>query len=220
MNNLVNPNDTVYEVNKQIEVTPMMQLIDLNGTRVNFQSDFTVSVSDPTKQILVAIVNQNQLDEGGKLTFEPTDHTGKYSRRVTYLEKTHLNHYIAVKKMDKDEIPIECSVIVKLKEIKPREENVSQEEISKLTSISNETRKQLETQLNTLKQMPVYNQNIIENTNKNMENNNKNMENYIEKPEISEISFADRLKYDPYYTTAFICLVLFVFILFLKILKK
>jgi hypothetical protein len=246
--------DTVYEVNKTLDVTPMMQLVDLNGTRVNFQSDFTVSVSDPSKQILVAVVNQDQLDEGKKLSFESTDHTGKYSRRVTYLDKNHLNHYIAIKKMDNEEIPISCTVVVKLKEIKPTPvENNMPNNMPSMSSmqgnmpnnmpsnmpsmqgnmpsmssmpsnINDDTRKQLQQQLNSLKNTPQYNdistnnENNIINTMKNM-NNVNNTKYKMVMPEI-EMTFFDRLRYDPYYTTFFVCLVLFVFILFLKFLKK
>jgi len=108
--------EPVFEVNKEISVTGMMQLIDLNGTKVNFQSEFTISTKDPSKKILIAIVNQDQLDNGD-IQFEPTEDGGKFSRRITYQQNRHLNHFIALKKIDKEETPVDCTVTVRLRDL-------------------------------------------------------------------------------------------------------
>jgi len=111
--------DKIYEIKKEIDVSSLMQLVDLNGTRINFQSDFIVSTNDPSKKVLVCIVNQEQLDQGD-LQFEPTEDNGKYSRRITYQENEHMNHFIGIKKLpsDKTEENIPCTVIVRLTELK------------------------------------------------------------------------------------------------------
>jgi hypothetical protein len=110
----------IKEINKEIEVTPMMQLIDLNGTIVNFQTEFTISTENDN--ILVAIVNQPQLDHGD-FDFEPIKNT--FARRITYQDNIHQNHYLAIKceqgKTGK------CKIISQIKPlpvIKKRDKNV------------------------------------------------------------------------------------------------
>jgi hypothetical protein len=114
----------VFEVNKEFSVTSIMQLVDLNGSMLNFQTEFTIATKDPSKTVLVAIVNQNQLDNG-EINFEPTEN-GRYSRRITYRENTHLNHFIALKKQGgggaDDESTIDCNIIIRLKEMEPRDD--------------------------------------------------------------------------------------------------
>ena len=103
--------EKLFEVNKDMELTSMMQLVDLNGTMVNFQSDFTITTPD---DVLVAIVNQQQLDNG-ELQF---DKAGKsYSRRVTYQENEHQNHYIAIKSLPSQ--TAKCHVTIRLRELPP-----------------------------------------------------------------------------------------------------
>uniref|UniRef100_A0A6C0KF28 Uncharacterized protein n=1 Tax=viral metagenome TaxID=1070528 RepID=A0A6C0KF28_9ZZZZ len=104
--------EKVFEVNKSMELSSMMQLVDLNGTMVNFQSDFTIA-SDDTN-ILVAIVNQNQLDSGD-FQFEQVN--GSYSRRITYQENEHQNHYIALKCGPTQ--TAKCQVTIRLRELQP-----------------------------------------------------------------------------------------------------
>jgi hypothetical protein len=239
---------TVYEVQKQIEVTPMMQLIDLNGTRVNFQSEFTVTVSDPSKAILVAVVNQNQLDNG-ELNFEETV-SGKFARRVTYQNSEHLNYYIALKKMDRDEVPIECLVVIQLKELpplsQPQPEKTLPPQPEKKTSlpseISSTMRSTLHDKLETLKGDPLYHslhdddkskkrkkkKNDDDSDDDDSDDKRKEKKRITEKYEMikperdkkMEMTFTDRLKYDPYYTASFVCFVLFLLILLLKFIKK
>jgi hypothetical protein len=103
--------EKLFEVNKDMELTSMMQLVDLNGTMVNFQSDFTITTSD---EILVAIVNQHQLDNG-ELHFEQAGKS--YSRRVTYQENEHQNHYLAIKSLPSQ--TAKCHVTIRLRELPP-----------------------------------------------------------------------------------------------------
>jgi hypothetical protein len=104
--------EKVFEVNKSMELSSMMQLVDLNGTMVNFQSDFTIASDD--NNILVAIVNQNQLDSGD-FQFEQVN--GSYSRRITYQENKHQNHYIALKCGPTQ--TAKCQVTIRLRELQP-----------------------------------------------------------------------------------------------------
>ena len=113
-------NNTVYEIKKQVEVTNLMQLIDLNGTKKNFQSDFVVSVNEPNKNVNICVINQNQLDNG-EFDFEQSEN-GKYSRRVIYKKNQHLNHYIALKKLTNDTDNVTCSLVVQLQELESEED--------------------------------------------------------------------------------------------------
>ena len=111
--------DKTYEVTKEVEAVDTMQLVDLNGSKINFQSDCLVATKDPSKNVMVAIVNQDELDNG-EFKFEPTEE-GKYARRVTFDENIKKNHFLCIKKhpSDPDETT-SCNVIVRMKEIPPK----------------------------------------------------------------------------------------------------
>lgn len=102
-----------YEIKKTITCTNLMQLIDLNGTRKNFQSEFVVQSVKPNQPFNACVITQDQLDNG-ELQFE-TCNNGKFARRVSYQNNKHLNHYIAIKSSDSGET--ECSVVVRLTEL-------------------------------------------------------------------------------------------------------
>jgi len=118
---------TVYEVKKRISATNLMQLVDINGTKKNFQSDFVVTLDEPIRKVSICVINQNQLDNG-ELNFEETEN-GKYSRRVIYKKNEQLNHYIAIKKhpSDKSSENINCDLIIHLQELEP-EQNIMDNE--------------------------------------------------------------------------------------------
>ena len=99
--------EKIFEVNKDMELTNIMQLVDLNGTMVNFQSDFTITSPG---EISVAIVNQHQLDNG-EIHFEKV--SGSYSRRITYQENVHQNHFLGLKSNP----PTTCHITIRLKEL-------------------------------------------------------------------------------------------------------
>jgi len=103
------------ELKTSIEVEKSMKLIDINGKKINFQSDCIVK-GNPKNPFKIAIVNQNELDNGD-INFEVC--SGNFSRRVTYesADNEHLNHYIAFKKMPNDENAIKAEVIVQLTEL-------------------------------------------------------------------------------------------------------
>ena len=106
--------DKIYEVKKEIEATGTMQLVDLNGSKVNFQTDVVVS-TDPSKVLLLAIVNQDELDNG-EFNFEPTEN-GKYARRITHNQNIKINHFLCVK--TNGEESIKCDIIIHMKEVPP-----------------------------------------------------------------------------------------------------
>jgi len=99
--------EKVFEVNKDMDLTSIMQLVDLNGTMVNFQTDFTITSPG---EISVAIVNQHQLDNG-EIHFEKV--SGSYSRRITYQENVHQNHFLGLKSNP----PTTCHITIRLKEL-------------------------------------------------------------------------------------------------------
>jgi hypothetical protein len=112
--------DKVYEVEKDIKVNSVMQLIDLNGSKTNFQSDCLITNVDPSKKVLVAIVNQDELDIGN-INFEPIEDNGKYARRITFQENVKKNHFICIKKHNSEEQDeIDCHIIIRMKEIPPK----------------------------------------------------------------------------------------------------
>lgn len=108
--------DKVYEVKKTVTLTKHMQLIDLNGLRVNFQSD-CVLTTKPTQSFKACIVTQEQLDQGD-VRFEDSEH-GKYARRVVYQQNTPLNHFAAIRLNGdaNDNEEVECSVVVRLRDL-------------------------------------------------------------------------------------------------------
>lgn len=238
-----------FEVNKEIEVTPMMQLVDLNGTKVNFQSEFTVS-SDSNK-IGIAIVSQEQLDNGD-IRFEPMEEGGTYSRRITYQKNAHQNHFIALKKLDKDETPVAARIIVRLKELPLVREEEPQRNVQnniprdKVFEEQPAMRNDIQKKLSSLAKREDYaqspdsqNENVqnghnVQNgqngplniNNENLSNNVSNHSNFssqrgngnngngnTRKP---EMTFSDRIRYDPYYLVGVVSIVLFVAILFYK----
>jgi hypothetical protein len=119
----------IYEVKKEVEAVDTMQLVDLNGSKINFQSDCLVSTDDPSKTLLLSIVNQDELDNG-EFSFEPSEE-GKYARRVTFDENVKKNHFLCIKKhpSDPDE-KINCTVIIRMKEIPPRKKALPVKKIS------------------------------------------------------------------------------------------
>jgi hypothetical protein len=225
-----------FEVNKEIEITPMMQLVDLNGTKVNFQSEFTVS-SDSNK-IGIAIVSQEQLDNG-EIRFEPMEEGGTYSRRITYQKNAHQNHFIALKKLDKDETPVPARVIVRLKElplVKEEPERTVQNNIPRDRAFDEQPamRNDIQKKLSSLSKREDYaqsedsqngplninNENLSNNVSNNFSNrgnvNNGNGNSNVNtrKP---EMTFSDRIRYDPYYLVGVVSIILFVVILFYKL---
>ena len=237
-----------FEVNKEIEITPMMQLVDLNGTKVNFQSEFTVS-SDSNK-IGIAIVSQEQLDNG-EIRFEPMEEGGTYSRRITYQKNAHQNHFIALKKLDKDETPVAARVIVRLKELpflreeEPRPEPQRNIPRDKAFEEQPSMRNDIQKKLSSLSKREDYadardyqnapnvqngqngqngqnvqngplninNENLSNNVSNNVNISNQRGNSNIQKP---EMTFSDRIRYDPYYLVGIVSIVLFVAILFYK----
>lgn len=143
-----------YEIKKTITCTNLMQLIDLNGTRKNFQSEFVVQSAKPNQPFNACVITQDQLDNG-ELQFE-TCSNGKFARRVSYQNNKHLNHYIAIKSSDSSEI--ECSVVVRLTEL-PEPTTVQQaeeEQEEKNIVIPEQARQVLQNELTTLSADPTY----------------------------------------------------------------
>ena len=113
----------IFEVRKTINVDKTVNLLDLNGQKINFQSEFFLSTKDPSTKVLASVVNQTELDEG-KFNFEETEN-GKIAMKVIYQENVHQNHYLAIKKHPDDSTtqPIVCDVVIKLQEIPPVEQS-------------------------------------------------------------------------------------------------
>lgn len=104
------------ELKTSIEVEKSMKLIDINGKKISFQSDCVVKC-DPKNPFQIAIVNQNDLDEGD-VNFEVCK--GSYSRRVKYEseDNEHINHYIAFKKLpNTGDSSIKADVVIQLTEL-------------------------------------------------------------------------------------------------------
>ena len=111
------------ELKTKVEIDKSMKLIDINGKKISFQSDCFIKPNNPNDTFYVAIVNQNDLDQG-TINFDVFDQAKEgvtYKRRITYESQDgeHLNHYIALKKLPKNmtEHPIQAEVIVRLTEL-------------------------------------------------------------------------------------------------------
>lgn len=158
--------DIVYEVKKDLSVSNIMQLIDLNGTKKNFQSEFVFQINDPSKKVSICVLNQDELDNGS-INFEETER-GKYSRRITYQNDKHINHYIAVKKhpQDRDEKNVECNLVIHMRELPPPLPDIENNESVENTNNSNninlnpnmkqETRESLKNSLKYLRESDEY----------------------------------------------------------------
>jgi hypothetical protein len=114
----------IFEINKTIEVNKTMTLLDLNGSKTNFQSEFFIKSKDPSKNYLISIVNQDELDEG-QIDFEETTN-GQIAKKLIYQENIQKNHFLIVKKNKNDvsEAPIICDVIIKLSELPKIEQSM------------------------------------------------------------------------------------------------
>jgi len=106
----------ILELNTKVIVEKSMKLIDLNGKKISFKSDCSVKTTS-NEPFYIAIVNQNQLDEG-KIPFELFKNP--FERRVTYESEDgqHVNHYIAFKNQTDKEI--QCDIKIKLSDIEPK----------------------------------------------------------------------------------------------------
>jgi len=111
------------ELKTKVEIDKSMKLIDINGKKISFQSDCFIKPNNPNDTFYVAIVNQNDLDQGA-INFDIFDQAKEgitYKRRITYESQDgeHLNHYIALKKLPKNmtEQTIQAEVIVRLTEL-------------------------------------------------------------------------------------------------------
>jgi hypothetical protein len=116
------------ELKTIIEVDKSMKLVDINGKKLSFQSDCFVKPKNPHDTFRIAIVNQNDLDNG-TINFEVYNGGGLFKRRVTYENEDgeHLNHYIAFKKnsTDTSENTISCEVVVRLTELESKPQQFS-----------------------------------------------------------------------------------------------
>jgi len=129
MNSIQGSNDQgsspqpTLELKTKVEIDKSMKLIDINGKKISFQSDCFIKPNNPNDTFYVAIVNQNDLDQGA-INFDIFDQAKEgitYKRRITYESQDgeHLNHYIALKKLPKNmtEQTIQAEVIVRLTEL-------------------------------------------------------------------------------------------------------
>jgi hypothetical protein len=177
---------TQYELKKDIDVDRTMQLLDINGTKNNFQSECIISLKDPSQQVLVAIVNQNDIDNisPDKFNYELCEN-GVFARKVTYQNNIFLNHFIAIKKhpAEKSE-KVHCSVVIRLKELPPPPEP---ETPSLAPELSPDAKNNIKEELYQLSNSPQYKE--------------------IETPSSN---------YNAYYIVAMICFILFAFIFMSK----
>ena len=111
------PDLTVFEIKKIIEVNKTMNLLDLNGSKINFQSEFIITAKDSSKNYSATVVNQEELDQG-TFNFENSVE-GKFTRKVIFQDNKHQNHFVAIKKLSNDRStdPIICDVVITLQEL-------------------------------------------------------------------------------------------------------
>lgn len=210
----------IYEMKKDISIDNVLQLIDINGTNPNFQSDFIVSLKDPSKKILIGVVNQDELD-AGNINFEKVEN-GKYARRVTLAENKHINHFIACKKdpSESSTEPIECSLVVQLKKLPLTKSIPTPPNTPSLREINDETRDDLQRQLLALSQSDRY-KNIQEEEIHNSYNhphNTHNSHSHNSHNNHSHNPHKDSSKkfYNSYIIVGVICLILFTLVLYQK----
>lgn len=219
--------ETIYEVKKELSVSNIMQLIDLNGTKKNFQSQFILETTDPSKKISVCVVNQDELDNG-KINFEETER-GKYSRRVTYQNDKHVNHYIALKKHpeDKDESNVDCLLIIHMKELPPPLKPVLEETYDQYNlnpSMNVQTKEDIRKQLFNLRESKEYKDtNDVNDSNDVNNTNDVNPKNSL--PEYVPIKKKLNTSHkssimNSYFFVGVIFLCIFAYIFYIKKIKK
>jgi hypothetical protein len=120
-------------IKSTVEVDTVKKLIDLNGSKVNFYSEFMIDSKNPKRNFLVAVLDQDDLDNGS-LNFEPSTN-GQFARSIIYQNNVLKNHFIAVKRLpdDKSKEALVCDVIRVLEKLpmieqsKLKEQNISPE---------------------------------------------------------------------------------------------
>lgn len=106
--------DPESEVRHDLTVTPTMQLVDINGTMASFQADITIECP---AAIQVAIASQDQLDQG---TMRWESVSGTSTKRISRPEPAPQNHFVALKKLDKDDTPISATLVIRTVPIPPQ----------------------------------------------------------------------------------------------------
>jgi len=123
----VQTNSPILELKTKIEIDKSMKLIDINGKKINFQSDCFIKPNNPNDTFYVTIVNQTDLDEGNIKfdIFDQVKEGNMYKRRITYESDNgeHLNHYIALKKLPKNvtDNTIQAEVVIRLTELEQKQ---------------------------------------------------------------------------------------------------
>lgn len=216
--------NTVYEVKKRISATNLMQLIDINGTKKNFQSDFVITLEEPIKKISVCVINQNQLDNGD-FDFEETEN-GRYNRRVVYKKNQQLNHYIAIKKHHSDKSPdnINCDVIIHLQELEP---DVPSSPLSTKPPLSSH---ELNPNSNLNSEMPEDHKNMLREKLQKLSDDDEYLsyklkekykkENFENKPAPSQNTQNIENNKNLYLIVGSICILLFGYLFYIKKIKK
>jgi len=108
-----------FKVTKDVEISSKMSLVDLNGSKSNFETKFTIKPHATDKyNYLVSVLSQDELDRGD-YNFEQCEEDGTYSRKITRQDKEHQNYYIALKKhpTDKTDKTIKCNIDMELQEL-------------------------------------------------------------------------------------------------------
>lgn len=231
-----NNNEVIFQLKKELSINNIMQLIDLNGSKKNFESKFILETTDPSKKVSVCVVNQDELDNG-RINFEETER-GKYSRRVTYQNNKHMNHYIAIKKHpdDKDEKNVDCVLIIHMKELPSLNSNIDmnmsmndeeiQENTSRLNTGMDEDKKEdIRKALYNLRDSQHYN-NMPDVKDEKKEENEEKEENEKEEKEIHVQSLISSKKtprssfMNSYFFLGVIFLGIFAYIFYIKKIKR
>ena len=211
--------EMVYESSKELSVSNIMQLIDLNGTKKNFQSQFILQTTDLSKKISICVVNQDELDSG-KIKFEETE-GGKYSRRVTFQNEKHINHYIAVKKHpdDKEDSNVDCLLVIHMKELPPLKKRVLQElheeneQYNLNPNMSNDTKEDIRKQLFNLRESKEYKES-------ESDIENKSIPEYVPEYVPIKTKTSSSTIMNSYFFIGIIFLGIFAYIFYIKKIKK
>lgn len=99
--------------NKTYSLTPMKQLIDLNGDITNFDLTFTATTKDGSPFDLL-VVDQTTLDSNPSLEYKKAQ--GTISGNIISDKGVYQNYFLLIK----SETPCECDVSIDLKEIPQR----------------------------------------------------------------------------------------------------
>lgn len=111
---------------REVDIGPKRQLVDLNGDTVNFDLTVNLIAKDSSAQFQGVIVTQSELDSGAELEYR--DFEGSLRARLTNDKGVYENHFLCVRS-DK-QVPAMLEIDLNEVEVMPRISKEFDDEVS------------------------------------------------------------------------------------------